>query len=121
MPAHCSLLMADVPLSVSRSMITSSAGMRKPLKCARRRIVSRCSGVVSLMGSTILILNGSMIVFTCPIPRATRLREVSPGWAGQHILGLGAKGPQLGLLAGIEPAAVLLVPADSPAQERLRP
>src|SRR5438105_10701196 len=63
MPAHCSLLMAEVPLSVSRSMSTSSAGIWKTLKCARRRMASRCSAVVILIGSTILILNGSMIVF----------------------------------------------------------
>ena len=63
MPAHCSLLIADVPLSVSRSMMTSSAGIWNRLKWARRRIASRSAGVVSLIGSTILILNGSMIVF----------------------------------------------------------
>src|SRR5262245_56970977 len=61
MPAHCSLDMADVPLSVSRSMSTSSAGIWKGLKWARRRISSRWAGVVSLIGSTILILKGSMI------------------------------------------------------------
>ncbi len=64
MPAHCSLDIAAVPLSVSRSIITSSAGIWKTLKCARRRIASRSAGVVSLIGSTILILNGSMMVFT---------------------------------------------------------
>src|SRR2546426_1138937 len=63
MPAHCSLLMAAVPLSVSKSMITSSAGIWKTLKCARRKMSSLCCGVVSLIGSTILILNGSIIVF----------------------------------------------------------
>ena len=44
-------------------MITSSAGIWNRLKCAPRKIASRSSGVVSLIGSTILILNGSMIVF----------------------------------------------------------
>ena len=31
MPAHCWALMAEVPLSVSKSMSTSAAGMRKGL------------------------------------------------------------------------------------------
>jgi hypothetical protein len=44
-------------------MSTSSAGIRKTLKKAPRRISSRWAGVVSLIGSTILILNGSMMVF----------------------------------------------------------
>src|SRR5436190_1196062 len=63
MPAHCSALIAEVPLSVSRSMSTSSAGMRNGFRCALRRINSRSAGVVSLIGSTILMRNGSMIVF----------------------------------------------------------
>ena len=52
-----------VPLSVKRSMSTSSAGIRNGLKWAERMIASRSCGVVSRIGSTILILNGSIIVF----------------------------------------------------------
>ena len=55
---------AEVPLSVNRSIRTSSAGTWNRLKWASRRISSRCSEVVSRIGSTILILNGSMIVRT---------------------------------------------------------
>ncbi len=60
--AHCSALIADVPLSVSRSMSTSSALSRKTLYPASRRLASRSAGVVRRTGSTVLILNGSMMV-----------------------------------------------------------
>ncbi len=63
MPAHWSALMAAVPLSVSRSISTSSAGTMKMLYPPRRMISSRSAAVVNLIGSTDLILNGSMMVF----------------------------------------------------------
>src|SRR5688572_408335 len=68
MPAHCSLDMADVPLSVSRSMRTASAGSRNGFRWAAGRCCSRCSRVVIRTGSTILIRNGSMIVFMARAP-----------------------------------------------------
>ncbi len=70
MPAHCSALMAPVPLSVSRSIRTSSAGMRKTFMPARSSASSRCWWVVMRMGSTTLIRKGSIMVFMAVrIPR----------------------------------------------------
>ena len=66
--------MAEVPLSVSRSISTSSAGIRNGLKWAARRMSARSAGVVMRTGSTILIRNGSMIVFTATL-QATRGAE----------------------------------------------
>ena len=63
MPAHWSALIAAVPLSVNRSISTSSAGTRNRLYPPFLRTSSRCSTVVNLIGSTDLILNGSMMVF----------------------------------------------------------
>jgi Na+-transporting methylmalonyl-CoA/oxaloacetate decarboxylase beta subunit len=57
------LLIALAPESVSRSMITSTPWMRNGLKCAARRIASRCAAVVMRIGSTDFMRNGSMIVF----------------------------------------------------------
>ena len=60
--AHCSELIAAVPLSVSRSISTSSARRRKAFQWAARSFCSRSARVVSRMGSTDLILKGSMMV-----------------------------------------------------------
>lgn len=59
MPAHCRSLIADVPLSVKRSMETLSAGTWKRLYPASRSSLSRSCPVVRRIGSTTLILNGS--------------------------------------------------------------
>src|SRR6516164_3639939 len=77
---HCQVLIAPVPESVSRSIRTSSAGNRKRLLCAARSCCSRSSRVVHRMGSTLLILKGSMIVLT-----AMRLLNSPPHW--QALLG----------------------------------
>src|SRR3954468_8966303 len=53
-------------------MMTDSDGIWNRLKCAALKIPSRSSGVVSLIGSTILILNGSMIVFMTAMPPQAR-------------------------------------------------
>ena len=84
MPAHCSLDIAAVPLSVSRSMSTSSAGIRNGLKWASRRIAARSPVVVTRIGSTILIRNGSMMVFMVP-----GLRRCSDG-SGERMDGRSA-------------------------------
>jgi hypothetical protein len=60
--AHCSELIAAVPLSVSRSISTSSARSRKAFQWAVRSFCSRSARVVSRIGSTDLILKGSMMV-----------------------------------------------------------
>ena len=62
MPAHCSVDIADVPLSVNKSMMTSLECSKKGLKWAARRKTSRSAGVVILMRSTLLMRKGSMIV-----------------------------------------------------------
>src|SRR5688572_16928116 len=65
--------MAPVPLSVRRSMRTSSAGIRNRLSPARRSASSLSSRVVSRIGSTTLMRKGSMMVFTTKILRMARL------------------------------------------------
>jgi hypothetical protein len=59
--AHCSLDIALAPLSVRRSMSTSSARTANRLKPAASRISSRSACVVRRIGSTDLIRKGSMI------------------------------------------------------------
>ena len=54
--------MADVPLSVKKSMITWSLFNKKVLKCAAFKNSTRSLSVLILIDSTDLILNGSMIV-----------------------------------------------------------
>ena len=76
-PAHCAALMAPVPLSVRRSMITSRAWRRNTLKSAARMSASLSWRVVSRSGSTLLILNGSMRVFMV-------LDELG-GWRQGHV------------------------------------
>src|SRR6185503_5513140 len=56
------MLMADVPLSVSRSISTSFECRRNGLQCACLSNLLRCYLVVIEIGSTVLIRNGSMIV-----------------------------------------------------------
>src|SRR5260370_28993535 len=63
MAAHCAVDMALVPESVSRSIRISFAGMRKRLRPASCSNRSRCSRVVKRSGSTLLMRNGSMMVF----------------------------------------------------------
>src|ERR1044072_5099246 len=62
MPAHCSELIAPVPLSVNRPMSTSSPRRAKRLWPAVAVACSRSSRVVIRIGSTEGIRNGSMIV-----------------------------------------------------------
>jgi hypothetical protein len=62
-PAHWWVDMAPVPESVSRSMSTSSAFRRNGLYSASAIFLWRSSRVVMRMGSTTLILKGSMMVF----------------------------------------------------------
>src|ERR1043165_656903 len=62
MPAHCLSLSAPVPLSVSKSINTSSEWRRKGLYPLLRSASCRYSSVVILIGSTILIRNGSASV-----------------------------------------------------------
>ena len=52
---HWASLMAEVPLSVRRSMNTFSEGKLNGLKPARRRTASRSAGVVRRIRSTTLI------------------------------------------------------------------
>src|SRR2546430_1229163 len=73
MRAHCKLLMAPVPLSVNRSMSTSSAGIRNMLNPAARTIASRSCGVRICNGSTTLIRKGSMMGF---MTRASSRHEI---------------------------------------------
>src|SRR5713226_8462282 len=63
MAAHCAVDMALVPESVSRSIRISFAGMRNRLRPAFCSSRSRCSRVVKRSGSTLLMRNGSMMVF----------------------------------------------------------
>ncbi len=63
MPAHCRLLIAPVPLSVSKSINTSSDGNQEHVEAGLRTIASRSSRVRMCRGSTTLIRNGSMMVF----------------------------------------------------------
>ena len=65
MPDHWAADMAPVPESVSRSMMTSSALRRKRLWWAAASAAARCSRVVKRMGSTVLMRNGSMMVWNC--------------------------------------------------------
>jgi hypothetical protein len=62
MPAHWSRLIAPVPESVRRSMITSSACRLNRFQPAARSAASRSSTLVRRIGSTEWIRNGSMIV-----------------------------------------------------------
>jgi hypothetical protein len=62
MAAHCSADMAPVPESVSRSIGTSSAATPNKLYPAASRALARSARVVSRIGSTEWIRNGSMIV-----------------------------------------------------------
>src|SRR5438270_7493481 len=64
MAAHWAVDMALVPESVSRSIRISLAGIWNRLKPACSRSRSRCSRVVWRSGSTLLMRNGSMMVFT---------------------------------------------------------
>ena len=59
-PAHWSSLMAEVPESVRRSIVTFSAGMPKRLKPDCLRSVSLSRREVDRSGSTILMRKGSM-------------------------------------------------------------
>ncbi len=61
-PAHCSALMAAVPLSVSRSIITSSERSENRFSPAWRSRASRSARVVIRIGSTTLTRWGSMMV-----------------------------------------------------------
>jgi len=84
MPAHCALLMAPVPLSVSRSMMTSSERRAKMLNPASEMRPVRSSHVLSLIGSTALIRNGSMMVLNTgsskmSLPRLAPLGSPDPG------------------------------------------
>src|SRR5450755_1101940 len=71
--AHCSALIAPVPLSVNRSIKTSSARSRNGLKPTSCRKHSRSARVVILIGSTDLMRNGSIIVVNGTVlPSVTR-------------------------------------------------
>src|SRR5450759_11558 len=61
-PAHCAELIAPVPESVGRSISTFADASRKRLYPAFLRKPARSSRDVKRIGSTVLILNGSMIV-----------------------------------------------------------
>jgi len=61
-PAHCSELIAPVPESVRRSISTLADASRKRLYPAFLSKAARSSREVMRIGSTVLILNGSMIV-----------------------------------------------------------
>src|ERR1700693_5156603 len=65
-PAHCSELIAPVPESVRRSISTLADASRKRLYPAFLRKPARSSRDVKRIGSTVLILNGSMIVLEEP-------------------------------------------------------
>ena len=62
MPAHCSADIAPVPESVSRSISTSSARNSNRLYPAAASAAARSARVVSRIGSTEWMRNGSMIV-----------------------------------------------------------
>src|ERR1043166_4768128 len=89
MAAHCSVDMALVPESVSRSMRMSLAGIWKRLNPASSRRRSRCSRVGCRSGSTLLMRNGSMMVFIGLIMRIVNpkgnysfVKGISPYSAG---------------------------------------
>src|SRR5690606_9568083 len=62
MAAHCSVLIAEVPESVSRSIRTFSDRNLNTFKKASLRSFCLSSKVLSLIGSTVFILKGSIIV-----------------------------------------------------------
>ncbi len=85
--AHCSALIAPVPLSVSRSISTCSAAILNSLKPALRKTSSRYSGVASRLGSTALIRKGSMIVFiSVPILTECLFRAICCGGTRRRLL-----------------------------------
>src|SRR5215470_1472154 len=61
MAAHCSVDMAEVPESVSRSIRIASEGTRNRLYPADSNSRWRSSRVVVRIGSTLLMRNGSMM------------------------------------------------------------
>src|SRR6266852_6672867 len=62
MAAHCSVDIAAVPESVSKSIRIDSEGIKNKLYPASSRRRWRSPDVVRRIGSTLLIRNGSMIV-----------------------------------------------------------
>src|SRR5437762_1792869 len=108
-PAHSRALMAPVPLSVRRSMRTSSGRILKGLKPAARITRSRSSGVVSRIGSTTLIRKGSMMVFKAGSSESGRCTYYSAALAeadAGEALAL-AEGPEDHLVAVLEEPALL--------------
>src|SRR5262245_61122485 len=67
-PAHCSDDIAPVPESVRRSIRIASAGMRNRFQSARSSASRRSAGVLIRSGSTLLMRNGSMMVFRVSSP-----------------------------------------------------
>ena len=62
MPAHCSADIAPVPELVSRSISTSAARSPNRLYPAAASAAARSAAVVSRIGSTEWMRNGSMMV-----------------------------------------------------------
>src|SRR5688500_10189905 len=93
MPAHCWALIALVPLSVRRSMITASLRSRNGLYRASFKYWIRSFSVESWIGSTLLIRNGSMMVLCCIAAKVLKRGEV--GYDDGHILGVSPIGFRL--------------------------
>src|SRR5690606_6317130 len=78
-PAHCSLDIAPVPESVSRSIRTSSLLSEKRLYQAASMAALRSASVVMRSGSTEWMRNGSMIVFGTIPAVSVRRRSATQG------------------------------------------
>src|SRR5688500_18257283 len=106
MAAHWSRLMAPVPESVSRSMITSSAWRLNRFQPAFARAAARSATVVIRIGSTEWIRNGSMIVCqSC----TNRHSSASPLAAGEN------ESPRAGAAGGGNLAAMQRGDVPAPA------
>src|SRR3954468_18020689 len=101
MPAHCSLDIAPVPESVSRSIRTSSARRANRLYPAPASHPARSSRVLIRIGSTEWIRNGSMMV--CQrvsmggTYHSTPNRTLAGGECLEDLLGPAGRGRRVGV------------------------
>src|SRR6266511_550200 len=73
--------MAPVPESVRRSIRTSRAWSRNTLLCAASSAIRRSSMVFCRIGSTVLMRNGSMIVWNFMLSCSCKGKPVRFTWA----------------------------------------